>query len=254
MTGRMSGSITDVTHLRATADAPARERHRSVRPADAASLIVVDRSGPSPRLLMGRRHAGHRFMPNAVVFPGGRVDPDDRRMVAFGALPTPTERQLLARTVRGTAARARALALCAIRETCEETGLLIGEAGLGGPDEAPATWQPFVTEGVYPSLEVMRFFARAITPPGRTKRFDARFFAVDAEAITMRIDVGVGPQSELTELMWLTPDEALADHTAVVTKTIITELVARLEAGLDRDLPVPLFYERHGRWLREEIP
>lgn len=254
MTGRMSGPIIDVTHLRAEADTQRRERHTSVRPADAASLVVVDRTGATPRLLMGRRHEKHRFMPNAVVFPGGRIDPDDRRMVAYGALPAATERQLMARTVRGTSARARALALCAIRETCEETGLLIGEAGLGGPDDAPAPWQPFASEGVYPSLEAMRFVARAITPPGRTKRFDARFFVVDAEAIAMRIDVGVGPQSELTEIMWLTPDEALADQTAVVTKTIITEVVQRLEAGLERDLPVPLFYERHGRWLREEIP
>lgn len=237
----------------APAESPRTAANRSVRPVDAASLVVIDFSGVEPTMLMGRRHAGHRFMPDCVVFPGGRLDPSDRMMSAFGALPAEVERQLMERTVRGTAARARALALCSIRETCEETGLLIGEADLGGPSETPDGWTAFEKAGIYPTLEALRFVARAITPPGRWKRFDARFFAVDAAAVAGRIDVGIGPDSELVELMWLTPAQALEARCADITKTIIREVIARLEAGLDRVVPVPVFHTQHGRWRRDVI-
>ncbi|MGB8186236.1 MAG: NUDIX hydrolase, partial [Pseudolabrys sp.] len=39
-------------------------------PRDAATLMLIDRSGPAPRVLLGRRHAGHKFMPGKFVFPG----------------------------------------------------------------------------------------------------------------------------------------------------------------------------------------
>ena len=247
----MLGPLIDITPE--NQERPQRRTGPSPRPVDAASLVVIDRSKPEPRFLMGRRHSAHRFMPDFVVFPGGRVDPEDRRMSAFGALQSETERQLMTHVVRPSASRARALALCAIRETCEETGLLIGEGGLGAPEEPPQSWSPFKDQGVYPSLEALHFVARAITPPGHSKRFDARFFAVDAGAIAARIDVGIGPQSELVELMWLTAEETASERCARVTRVIIREVVARLEAGLERPLPVPFLFERNGRWLRGEI-
>ena len=52
--------------------------HPYVRPKDAATLILVDRSGSAPKVLLGKRHARHKFMPGRYVFPGGRVDPGDR--------------------------------------------------------------------------------------------------------------------------------------------------------------------------------
>ena len=45
------------------------------RPILSASLILVDRTGREPRVLMGRRHEQDRFMPSKYVFPGGRLDP-----------------------------------------------------------------------------------------------------------------------------------------------------------------------------------
>jgi len=45
-----------------------------VRPKDAATLILVDRGGRVPKVLLGKRHQGHKFMPGKFVFPGGRVD------------------------------------------------------------------------------------------------------------------------------------------------------------------------------------
>jgi 8-oxo-dGTP pyrophosphatase MutT (NUDIX family) len=224
-----------------------------IRPVDAASLILVDRRGVQPRFLMGRRHQGHAFMPGRMVFPGGRLEPADRTMRAFGALAGHTERNLLLRAPRATPAKARALALCAIRETAEETGILLGEAGLGAPPTASPAWAAFVEHGVYPSLEAMHFIARAVTPPGFPRRFDARFFAAEASAIGHRAEGVAGPDGELVELKWLTAEQTIAEPLADITRTILVELVARLEAGLERDLPVPFFARRRGHWGRQTL-
>ena len=52
--------------------------HPNITPKDASTLILLDRSGSEPKVLMGKRHDRHVFMPGAYVFPGGRVDPIDR--------------------------------------------------------------------------------------------------------------------------------------------------------------------------------
>ena len=46
-------------------------------PRDAATLMLIDRSGAKPKVLLGRRHASHKFMPGKFVFPGGRIEPLD---------------------------------------------------------------------------------------------------------------------------------------------------------------------------------
>ena len=58
-----------------------RNTTRAVRPKDAATLIIVRGGGKEPRVLMGKRAASHKFMPNKFVFPGGKVDPADSRIV-----------------------------------------------------------------------------------------------------------------------------------------------------------------------------
>ena len=82
-----------------------------LRPKDAATLIIVDRSGAGPLVLMGRRHAAHKFMAWKYVFPGGRVEPEDRRMCATGALHPAVEEKLNAHVRRPSASFARAIAL-----------------------------------------------------------------------------------------------------------------------------------------------
>src|SRR5438046_9571942 len=91
--------------------------HPTIRPKDAATLIIIDRSGPVPKVLLGKRHAGHKFMPGKFVFPGGRVDPFDRRMPIARPLDSVSEVQLMKRAQRPSAAKARAFALAAIRGT-----------------------------------------------------------------------------------------------------------------------------------------
>src|SRR5262249_60548935 len=93
-----------------------------VRPKDAATLILVDRSGPIPKVLLGKRHERHRFMPGKFVFPGGGVDPADKLMPVARELDTLAEARLIRRFHKASATAARALPLLAIREPCHEAG------------------------------------------------------------------------------------------------------------------------------------
>ncbi|CAM5767750.1 NUDIX hydrolase [Bosea minatitlanensis] len=224
------------------------------RPKDAATMLIIDRTSARPKVLMGKRHESHKFMPGKYVFPGGRLDDGDRRMVATGALPQICEDRLLKRAVRPSAAKARALALAAIRETFEETGLLFGSDEFGAPAAAPdGSWADFAGHGVFPDLSAITFVARAITPPRRPKRFDTRFFTIDASGLAKKIDGVTGPDSELTDLVWVDFDEAKELDLPTITKVIIQEVEARIEAGFAPYLPVPFYWEKRGSFVREEL-
>jgi 8-oxo-dGTP pyrophosphatase MutT (NUDIX family) len=226
----------------------------NLRPKDAATMLILDRTAAKPRVLMGKRHPGHKFMPGKYVFPGGRLDATDRLMSATGALEQICENRLVARTQRPSISRARALALAAIRETFEETGMLFGTKEYGAPDAAPAgSWSEFAAHGVFPDLGAVTFVARAITPPRRPKRFDTRFFTVDAQAVAMRIENVVGPDSELIDLVWVDFDEAKQLDLPTITKVIIQEVEARIAGGFAPYLPVPFFWEKRGTFVREEL-
>ncbi|MFC4174806.1 NUDIX hydrolase [Microvirga sp. GCM10011540] len=225
----------------------------ALRPADAATLIIIDRKGRTPKVLMGKRHAGHKFMPGKFVFPGGRIEAGDRSMAVAGALHPRAEHALMARVTRPSAQRSRALALAAIRETFEETGLLLGTKDYGSPDRVPegTPWATFKERGIFPDLEALHFIGRAITPPKRVKRFDTRFFAVDRTAIAEEIEGAVGPDSELVELTWVTIEKARALDLPPITAVLLSELESRIAAGFGHELPVPFFYQKRGRFVRE---
>ena len=228
------------------------QRWPNVRPKDAATLIVIDRAGSAPKVLMGRRHPGHRFMPGKFVFPGGRIEAGDRSMPAAGALNARAEAALLARVTRPSAQRARALALAAIRETFEETGLLLGTKEHGAPDPVPpGPWESFREHGVFPDLEALQLVARAITPPRRPKRFDTRFFAIDRDFVADEVPGLVGPDSELIELAWVTLAEARKLDLPTITLTVLDELESRIAAGYAPELPIPYYSMRRKRFVRE---
>src|SRR5512144_2316895 len=136
-----------------------------VRPKDAATLILVDRSERLPKVLLGKRHRRHKFMPGKFVFPGGRVDPVDRRMPVARPLDPHAEAHLMKRLQRASAAKARAFALAAIRETFEETGLLLGMPTREPAKVPPGPWTAFAEAKILPDLSVLHFIGRAITPP-----------------------------------------------------------------------------------------
>ena len=101
-----------------------------------------------------------------------------------------------------------------------------------------------------PDLGVLHVIGRAITPPGRNRRFDARFFTTDASAIAHRIEGVTGPDAELTELVWMTLAEAKQLDMPAVTGVMMEELDSRIADGFGHDLPVPFYSMPRGRFQR----
>ncbi|HEY5106634.1 MAG TPA: NUDIX hydrolase [Caulobacteraceae bacterium] len=208
-----------------------------VRPRDAATLIILRHDGPKPRVLMGRRHGGHDFMPDKWVFPGGRIDRSDFRAPAANDL-RPEVAARLEKTA--PAARARALAMAAIRETFEETGLLLAKSAPSRTFAGP--WREFIAQGALADLAALDFVARAVTPAQSPKRFDARFFMADASALMSlerQADCG-----ELDEIAWVDLDQAAALDLPSVTRFVLHEVPLRLA---DPTRPAPSLQFRRGR-------
>ena len=220
------------------------------RPRDAATLILLDRRDGEFFVLMGRRHARHAFMPGKFVFPGGRTDPADSRVPVATNLHPEEEKRLLAGPGGTSPARARAIALSAIRETYEEAGMLIGRKG--GFETGKPDWQGFVSHQVQPSLEAVRFVARAITPPGRVRRFDTRFLAAWRADVAVELPQG-GPTNELEELVWLPLAEAGQADIPGITRTILAEIDKRLARDplLRPGGEVPFYRLVRNRFTRE---
>jgi 8-oxo-dGTP pyrophosphatase MutT (NUDIX family) len=240
-----------------------RQNLPGVKIRDAATMLVIDRTGNTPKVLLGRRHHGHKFMPGKYVFPGGRVERSDRRVKAATALDSRVEARLMQEVRRPSAEKSRGFALAAIREVFEETGLVLGTRTDGPPPASPPRadmngaadaardqWSKFTRSGIAPDLAAVHFIARAITPPGRPRRYDTRFFAVDADAIAARIDSVVGPDTELVELVWLPIEESLALDMAGITLAVLEELKIRTAEGFSHDIPVPYYRMRRGKRLR----
>ena len=227
--------------------------HANRPPKDASTLILLDRSGPSPKVLMGKRHHGHVFLPGRFVFPGGAIDKQDRLMASASELDPRAEARLMKQVRRPTAARARAMALTAIRETFEETGLLLGSRGDTAPKVPGEAWQAFAEHRVHPELGGIHFIARAITPPGRSRRYDTRFFTADASAIAHRVDGVVGPDAELVELVWVPLDETKRLELMAITELVLETLQEQIAAGFSHDLPVPFYRMLRKRRMREYL-
>jgi 8-oxo-dGTP pyrophosphatase MutT (NUDIX family) len=221
------------------------------KPRDAATLMLIDRSGSEPKVLLGRRHQNHKFMPGKFVFPGGRIEPLDRVMSAANELDPRAQKKLLERVARPDAEPARAFPLAAVRETAEETGLLLGVKRNEAPAAPGEIWADFAKAHVFPDLANVHFIARAITPPRRPRRFDTRFFTADTSVIAHRIEGVVGPESELVELIWVPLEEATHLDMPTITGVVLEELKARMGAGMAHDLPVPFYFMRDQQFFRE---
>ena len=229
------------------------ERHPYIRPRDAATLILIDRSGNKPKVLVGKRHDKVVFMPGKYVFPGGRVEKSDNRIPVAAPIPGELEANLLKGSPKTAPSRARALAIAAIREACEETGLCLG-CKVDKPATLDGAWKPFADAGLLPDPSGLFLIARAITPPGRVRRYDTRFFAADASAIAHRIEGVIHAEAELVELIWVEiGSEPLADAPGM-TRNVLGELDRRLATGpLRHDAPVPFFHFYGGKMHREVL-
>ncbi len=227
-----------------TSESATKHRQRPVRPRDAASLILIRRSARALEVLMGQRHPGHAFMPNRFVFPGGAVDVSDWRVRPATPLPT----AVAARLERSAKpARAHALAIAAVRETFEETGLIMAEPADPPPRTVRNAWHGFLDLGLAPALHRLDYFCRAVTPPSQLIRFDARFFVADAEHVTGALR-GNG---ELRHLRWLSMDDALTLPVARITHNVLEEVV-RLVEDPPKRRTVPVYRTAGGARTRKE--
>jgi 8-oxo-dGTP pyrophosphatase MutT (NUDIX family) len=222
-----------------------REKGRAVRPRDAATLMIVRSDGSEPRVLLGQRSASHKFMPNKFVFPGGKVDRADGRIKP----PFDLHPDVMSRLRKGCSeSKARALALAAIRETFEETGLVIGEPDTPTLRSRSQPWAEFLQHDVNPRLDVLHYVARAITPPYRNRRFDARFFMVDADHIQGDVHERPEGSGELLDLHWITLSKAQKmEQLPNITRVVLGELERRVNEGHEPATEGPFVYTRHGK-------
>ncbi len=223
-----------------------REGGRAVRPRDAATLVLLRRIRGKPHVLMGQRSKGHKFMPDRYVFPGGRIDRADYHVQTASELPRRTQAKLVK---AASETKARALALTAVRETFEETGVIIGKPTKTPPAGGPAAWRPFYEAGFLPDLDGLEMICRAVTPPYRPIRFNARFFLAEAEEIG-----GTAADShELQYVDWIAIKDARKLKAPNITHYVL-DLVERIAAGeIDprRQKKTPYFHVVHGKHLMD---
>ncbi|MEM7253201.1 MAG: NUDIX hydrolase [Pseudomonadota bacterium] len=204
-----------------SASKPANAPGRASRPRDAATLVLYRRIDGELTVLMGQRSASMDFMPDAYVFPGGAVDRADGYAPSANEL-NPRVAGYLEKAA--SAHRARALGLAAIRETFEETGLVLGERWSARPTRVPPSWRAFCDTGYLPALAQLDYLYRAITPPLRTKRFNARFLIADGEQLAGDIQ-GSG---ELLFVDWIPIARALSLNLPNITKVVLENVESEL--------------------------
>lgn len=216
---------------------------------DAASLILWRRDAAGEaEVLMGQRGSAAAFMPSKYVFPGGAVDPADCVVQLADPLSPLCARRL---SLLGQATPPT-LAATAIRELWEETGLALGHptaTRFAAPADADEDWAAFAARGLHPSALGMTFLFRAITPPGRTRRFDARFFLAAADRVTGDTDDFSAASDELSHLHWIALRDTRRLDLPFITEVVLAEVAhflrdGRPEAGVpffDNSGPVPTF-------------
>ena len=213
---------------------------RPVHPKDAASVILLRGSRTDPEVLLGRRRLNARFMPGIYVFPGGRVDRADYRHASSASIRDGVLRKL---TRHCPSDRARALIWAALRETWEESGLLIGQPGPIEQSKLSDLHRAYAEAGMTPTTDGLDYIARAITPARNPIRFNTRFFLINGAnaAGTLR------HTSELEDIGWRRVPEAIDELDLMnVTHFALREAMKlwRENGILDPDRPVARFFTR----------
>lgn len=186
---------------------------------DAATVIVLRNIEGNPHVLMGQRGANAAFMPSKFVFPGGAVDKGDANVRLAAPIPAPCHCRLGEDCASPIS---DALTVAAIRELWEETGLILGRADAW--PNAPTGWESFSARGYRPDAAALRFVFRAITPPGRPRRFDARFFLVPASALCSDLDDFSAASDELLHLQWVPLAKARSLDLPFITEVVLAEI------------------------------
>lgn len=191
---------------------------------NAATVIALRDRENDPHVLMGQRGAKAAFMPSKFVFPGGAVDAADADVPLATPLPDICAERLREDSVEDLG---HALAAAAIRELWEETGLILGQPGTW-TGTVPEDWEGFATSGHVPAAAALQFVFRAITPPGRPRRFDARFFLIDANEIAGDLDDFSAASDELSHLQWVPLAKAREEYDLpFITEVVLAEVATR---------------------------
>ncbi|WP_299154776.1 NUDIX hydrolase [uncultured Tateyamaria sp.] len=190
---------------------------------DASTVIVLRDRATTPRILMGQRGAHAVFMPGKFVFPGGAVDAGDHAVPLRSALSPPNDQRLRDDSAPDLGP---ALAVAAIRELFEETGQVLGLPGAW--DAPPTDWAGFAATGHLPHAAPLQFVFRALTPPGRPRRFDARFFLIDADDLASDPDDFSAASDELSHLQWVALEDMRRFDMPFITEVVLSEVNARV--------------------------
>ena len=196
-----------------------------VKPVDAAGLVLIRRGkGGEPEILLGRRHTKAGFLPDIYVVPGGKVDTADH--AASGFAETLTSAVETALKSGGSRRPPLAFPRAALRETFEETGLLVGASGKPAAESSAPIWQAYRDSGLAPSFATIDFICRAITPVTSRRRYNTRFFLADGDSARG----SVRGNGELEDLAWR-PASALGGLEIVdVTQYVLEEALRRWRA------------------------
>jgi len=224
-----------------------KELSRAPRPRIASTIVLTHGPKDNPRILMGQRSKKHDFMPSVYVFPGGRVDRGDSYVDFAGNLSPRTETIMEAAF---SPRKARAVVLASVRETYEETSLLLGQAGATTRNIKHPSWDAFRQAGQKPSLDGIEVFGRAITPPHRHKRFDAWFFVKHLDTPTLP---EIADSAELLNVGWFTFDEIWKLELQRATRMMLKVLQQYLAYDSP---PTHIFYShaKHGKILIDTFP
>ncbi len=224
-----------------------KELARAPRPRIASTIVLTHGPKNNPRILMGQRSSRHDFMPSVYVFPGGRVDRGDSYVDYAGELSPRTEAIMEAAF---SPRKARAVVLASVRETYEETSLLLGKPTASMRNHRDPSWDAFRGAGLKPDLDGIEVFGRAITPPHRHKRFDAWFFVkhLDTPALP-----DIADSAELLNVGWFTFDEIAQLELQRATQMMLKVLEQYL--AYDRP-PHHIFYShaKHGKFRTDTFP
>lgn len=226
----------------------------AVRPKLAASVIVHREIDGDLEVLMGKRALNLKFMPGALVFPGGKVDAYDHRIEPGTQLRSGIRAKIGNNLPKNRSSNsAQAIGIAAIRELAEETGLIFGKTS-EHPIKHPS-WQMFAALGLRPGLDQLSLLARAITPPGLPRRYDTWFFTTPYNALFHKPEGGFLENSELGELGWYRIEQAMGANTREITRVILCDLKMRYEQDkrLTADLDIPFYFAKYNKFRREYL-
>jgi len=211
-----------------------------VKPKDSASLIVLRRTGNQLQVLMGKRGKKAVFS-GVYVFAGGKVEKED-----YLPRPATTLKGDLPYRISSKPESSLGFAMAAVRETFEETGLLLGASGdLGSTNND--SWDQIRALNLAPDLAKLEYVGHAITPASKAVRFNAKFFCAWESDMSGKL-AGSG---ELTDLAFLNIQKALKLPLVDVTQFMLEEIIRRDAKGFSTPKTYPFFgYRKNHRYQR----